>query len=40
VAVGGGIAQDLQVITMTADGPERRRIKPVVMEPMIEPQGE
>lgn len=40
VAVGGEIAQDLQVITMTADGPQRRLIKPVVMEPMIEPERE
>ena len=40
VAVGGGIAQDLLVITMRSDGPEQRRIKPVVMGPMIEPRSE
>lgn len=38
LAVGGDVIQDLQVITMTADGPRRRRISPVVIEPMIDPQ--
>lgn len=38
LAVGGDVIQDLQVITMTADGPRRRRISPVVIEPMIDPE--
>lgn len=38
VAVGGDILQNLQVITMTEDGPSRRKISPVVIEPMIDPE--
>ena len=38
LAVGGDVLQDLLVITMTADGPRQRRISPVVIEPMIDPQ--
>ncbi len=38
VALGSGFSQDLKVITKTADGQETRRISPVVIVPMIDPQ--
>jgi protein-L-isoaspartate(D-aspartate) O-methyltransferase len=38
VAVGSRMVQDLTVVTKTPDGPEKRKISPVVMTPMIEPQ--
>lgn len=41
LAVGGGrIVQDLYVVTKTGDGSHKRRIRPVVIVPMIEPQGD
>ncbi len=39
VPVGGGLLQDLMVVTKAADGLEKRTIIPVRLQPMVQNGG-